>query len=54
MTVHSDISCWNPAFDVTPAELISGGIITEKGVVLPSLDTMENLTTLELAMPKSQ
>jgi methylthioribose-1-phosphate isomerase len=23
---------WNPAFDVTPAELITGGIITEKGV----------------------
>lgn len=26
------ITCWNPAFDVTPAELITGGIITEKGV----------------------
>lgn len=26
------IECWNPAFDVTPAELITGGIITEKGV----------------------
>lgn len=26
------IGCWNPAFDVTPAELITGGIITEKGV----------------------
>lgn len=25
------ISCWNPAFDVTPADLITG-IITEKGV----------------------
>jgi len=49
-----EISCWNPAFDVTPAELITGGIITEKGVVLPPLDNMENLTTLELAMPKSQ
>lgn len=30
-----DIQCWNPAFDVTPATLISG-IITEKGVVPPS------------------
>lgn len=26
------IHCWNPAFDVTPSELITGGIITEKGV----------------------
>ena len=25
---------WNPAFDVTPAELISG-IITEHGVIQP-------------------
>lgn len=28
------ISCWNPAFDVTPAALISG-IITERGVFSP-------------------
>lgn len=28
------INCWNPAFDITPAELITG-IITEKGVVSP-------------------
>lgn len=26
------IQCWNPAFDVTPAALITGGIITERGV----------------------
>lgn len=26
------IGCWNPAFDVTPASLITGGIITEIGV----------------------
>jgi len=26
------INCWNPAFDVTPNELITGGIITEHGV----------------------
>jgi methylthioribose-1-phosphate isomerase len=30
------IEVWNPSFDVTPAELISG-IITEHGVVLPEL-----------------
>lgn len=29
------IGCWNPAFDVTPAELITG-IITEKGVFTPA------------------
>lgn len=29
------ISCWNPAFDVTPAALITG-IITEKGVYAPN------------------
>lgn len=28
------INCWNPAFDVTPADLITG-IITEKGVYKP-------------------
>ena len=27
-----DMVCWNPAFDVTPAEYITG-IITEKGVL---------------------
>lgn len=26
------IGCWNPAFDVTPAALITGGIVTEKGI----------------------
>uniref|UniRef100_A0A1B6M9X3 Methylthioribose-1-phosphate isomerase n=1 Tax=Graphocephala atropunctata TaxID=36148 RepID=A0A1B6M9X3_9HEMI len=28
------IACWNPAFDLTPAELITG-IVTEKGVFQP-------------------
>lgn len=31
------IGVWNPGFDVTPAELITG-IITERGVVYPSSD----------------
>ena len=31
----SGINCFNPAFDVTPAELITGGIITEFGVFPP-------------------
>ena len=29
------VTCWNPAFDVTPAELITGGIVTENGVFRP-------------------
>lgn len=29
------INCWNPAFDITPAELITG-IVTEKGVYKPA------------------
>lgn len=30
------LSVWNPVFDVTPSELITGGIITESGVVEPA------------------
>jgi methylthioribose-1-phosphate isomerase len=33
--LFTGISVWNPAFDVTPAELITG-IITEKGVYTPA------------------
>ena len=29
------IGTWNPAFDVTPGKLITGGIITENGIVMP-------------------
>ena len=29
------VNCWNPSFDVTPAELITGGIVTENGVFKP-------------------
>jgi methylthioribose-1-phosphate isomerase len=36
-----NILCWNPSFDVTPADLITG-IITEKGIFKPS-----ELTTLK-------
>ncbi len=31
-TAAAGINCWNPGFDVTPSELITGGIVTEKGV----------------------
>ncbi|RMB93767.1 hypothetical protein DUI87_29761 [Hirundo rustica rustica] len=30
------VDVWNPSFDVTPQELITGGIITECGVFGPS------------------
>ena len=29
------IGTWNPAFDVTPGKLITGGVITENGIVMP-------------------
>uniref|UniRef100_A0A8B9G4K0 S-methyl-5-thioribose-1-phosphate isomerase n=1 Tax=Amazona collaria TaxID=241587 RepID=A0A8B9G4K0_9PSIT len=29
------IDVWNPAFDVTPHDLITGGIVTEWGVLPP-------------------
>jgi methylthioribose-1-phosphate isomerase len=32
--VPEGVGCYNPAFDVTPAELISG-IVTERGVIRP-------------------
>jgi len=34
-TAAAGINCWNPAFDITPAHLITGGIVTEKGVFQP-------------------
>ncbi|ELU04603.1 hypothetical protein CAPTEDRAFT_225838 [Capitella teleta] len=37
------IGVWNPAFDVAPAELITGGIVTEFGVFKPS-ELKEKLT----------
>ncbi len=33
-TAPEDVPVWNPAFDVTPAELIAG-IVTERGVISP-------------------
>jgi methylthioribose-1-phosphate isomerase len=33
-TAPSNVDCYSPAFDVTPAELIAG-IVTEKGIVRP-------------------
>ena len=39
------INCWNPAFDVTPASLITGGIVTEFGV-FEAKQLQENLKDL--------
>jgi len=40
--IITGVTCWNPAFDVTPARLITG-IITEKGVFRPSeLSTLQS------------
>lgn len=42
--IISGVTCWNPAFDVTPARLITG-IITEKGIFRPSeLSTLASQT----------
>ncbi|CCW69915.1 unnamed protein product [Phytomonas sp. Hart1] len=30
-----NLKVWNPVFDITPSELITGGFITEKGVFEP-------------------
>lgn len=42
------IGCWNPAFDVTPAALITG-IVTENGVFKP-----EKLMDAMNAVPSSK
>ncbi|XP_075231127.1 methylthioribose-1-phosphate isomerase [Lycorma delicatula] len=44
------ISCWNPAFDVTPANLITGGIITNKGVFATS-ELAEKIKQINAATP---
>jgi methylthioribose-1-phosphate isomerase len=40
-TAPADVAVWNPAFDVTPAELITA-IITEVGVLRPPYDQSIN------------
>jgi methylthioribose-1-phosphate isomerase len=34
LTAPTDVACYNPAFDVTPAELISG-VVTDRGILAP-------------------
>jgi S-methyl-5-thioribose-1-phosphate isomerase len=39
-----DIAVWNPSFDVTPARYITGGIVTEKGVIRLGADGTLDVT----------
>ena len=42
------LQVWNPSFDVTPAELITGGIVTDIGVIEPKngkIDVLDFLKT---------
>ena len=32
------VAAWNPAFDVTPAELVTGGYVTELGTFAKTTD----------------
>lgn len=43
------INCWNPAFDVTPSSLITGGIVTEFGVFKPS-ELAEKLVPIVMSL----
>lgn len=43
------INCWNPAFDVTPGSLITGGIVTEFGVFKPS-ELAEKLVPIVMSL----
>ncbi|KAJ9448245.1 Methylthioribose-1-phosphate isomerase [Diplonema papillatum] len=38
------VTTWNPAFDITPASLITGGIITELGVIEPATNGSLDVT----------
>ncbi len=39
-TAPDGVKCFNPAFDVTPASLITG-IITERGMLKPKIQTVK-------------
>ena len=43
------IDIWNPAFDVTPNALITGGVVTELGVFQMPLDSDKNMEKLKKA-----
>ena len=46
------IDIWNPAFDVTPNALITGGVVTELGVFQMPLDSDKNVEKLKKAKEK--
>ena len=48
-TAPDGVDVYNPAFDVTPAELIAG-IITEKGVIRPGESPRRSATVLAFAL----
>ncbi|XP_062034843.1 methylthioribose-1-phosphate isomerase [Lepus europaeus] len=48
------VAVWNPAFDVTPHELITGGIVTELGVFTPEQLRTALSSTPTLAEPPPQ
>jgi len=45
-----EVDCWNPAFDITPPDLISG-IITEEGVIYPPYEL--NLKKVKINQTKT-
>eukprot|EP01061_Rhynchopus_euleeides_P022255 TRINITY_DN36269_c0_g1_i1.p2 TRINITY_DN36269_c0_g1~~TRINITY_DN36269_c0_g1_i1.p2 ORF type:complete len:378 (+),score=156.94 TRINITY_DN36269_c0_g1_i1:74-1207(+) len=48
------LDVWNPSFDVTPAELITGGIVTEIGVIEPKDGKLDVLGFLESVNPSKR
>lgn len=40
------LDIWNPVFDITPASLITGGIINEKGVLVPDEQRCYDITKI--------
>jgi methylthioribose-1-phosphate isomerase len=50
----ADVPCWNPAFDVTPPELITG-IITEEGIIYPPYsESIQSIFNQKIYSTKSE
>uniref|UniRef100_A0A5S6QMZ3 Methylthioribose-1-phosphate isomerase n=2 Tax=Trichuris muris TaxID=70415 RepID=A0A5S6QMZ3_TRIMR len=45
MTAPVNTPCWNPAFDITPSSLVTGGYVTERGVC--HADGLQSLLPLQ-------
>jgi methylthioribose-1-phosphate isomerase len=51
--VASSVSVWNPAFDITPAELVRA-IVTERGVLRPPYNkALEGAASRDQRLPNS-